>query len=322
MNVVFCVLCAFLLDLLLGDPPSLAPVHPVVWMGKAITALEALLRRLFPKTPGGERLAGAVLAFTLPAGTLLLSAGLLRLSGALWPPLAAALSVLWCWQALAAKDLRVEAMCVYDALQCGTLAGARAAVGRIVGRDTENLSAEGVARAAVETVAENFSDGVVAPLLFMVLGGAPLALAYKAVNTMDSMVGYKNARYLHFGRAAAKLDDAANFLPSRLAALLLIAAAFLDGADGKSAFRVWRRDRRNHASPNAAQCEAAMAGALGLQLCGPASYFGVLHQKPLIGDDTRPICPEDIRRSCRLEAIGSVLAAAAFLLIRMGVVLR
>ena len=169
---------------------------------------------------------------------------------------------------------------------------------------------EDVRAAAVETVAENFSDGVAAPLFYMLLGGAPLALTYKAINTMDSMVGYKNDRYLYFGRAAAKLDDAANFIPSRLAALCWIGGAFLTGQDGKNAWRIWRRDRRNHASPNSAQTESACAGALGVQLAGPASYFGKLLEKPTIGDPDRPVEPEDITRANRMLYAAGGLALA------------
>ena len=183
-----------------------------------------------------------------------------------------------------------------------------AAVARVVGRDTACLDAEGVTKAAVETLAENFSDGVVAPLFYMLLGGAPLGLVYKAINTMDSMVGYKNERYLHFGRAAAKLDDAANFLPSRLAALAWIWAAGLAGQDAAGALRVWKRDRRRHESPNSAQCESACAGALGIQLAGPASYFGVLHDKPTLGDPLRSVEPEDILRTDRTLHIAAGLA--------------
>ena len=167
----------------------------------------------------------------------------------------------------------------------------------------------------METVAENFSDGVAAPLFYMLLGGAPLAMVYKSINTMDSMVGYKNDRYLYFGRAAARLDDAANFLPARLAALLWIASAFLTGHSGKNAWRIWRRDRRNHASPNSAQTESACAGALGVQLAGPASYFGQVHQKPTIGDPLRPVVPEDILRANRMLFAAGLLA----LLLGLGV---
>ena len=170
----------------------------------------------------------------------------------------------------------------------------------IVGRDTMNLTEDGVVRAAVETVAENTSDGVTAPMLYMLIGGAPLAFLYKAVNTMDSMLGYKNDRYLYFGRAAAKMDDVFNFLPARLSALLMTAAAFLCGMNAKLAWKIYRRDRYHHASPNSAQTEAVCAGALEVQLAGDAYYFGKLYEKPFIGDPVRPVCPEDIPLACRL----------------------
>ena len=317
MRILLAAVCGFALDLLLGDPTWLTPAHPVVLMGRAISTLEKRLRALFPKTPRGEYHAGLLLALVMSVGSYTLCRLILHHLNALSPPLAFALEVIWCWQALAIKDLRVEAMRVKTALESAGLDAARKAVSRIVGRDTEKLSAKGVARAAVETVAENFSDGVIAPLFWMLLGGAPLALCYKAVNTMDSMLGYKNERYLHFGRAPAKLDDAANYLPARLAALLLIAAAGLLGEDAASALRVWKRDRRKHASPNSAQCEAAMAGALGLRLCGPARYFGVLHEKPWIGDARREIVPDDIRRACRMEYAGAFLGLAALGALRL-----
>jgi adenosylcobinamide-phosphate synthase len=183
-------------------------------------------------------------------------------------------------------------------------------VSRIVGRDTQNLTAEGVTKAAVETVAENASDGVIAPLLYMLIGGAPLALTYKAINTMDSMLGYKNEKYLYFGRAAAKLDDVANYIPSRLAALLWVAAAAFTGNDAKGAWRIWRRDRHCHASPNSAQTESACAGALGVQLAGPAYYFGEYYPKPTIGDALRPIEPQDILRANRMMYVASGFALA------------
>lgn len=317
MTVVYAALCGFVIDLLLGDPAWMP--HPVVFMGRCISALEKLLRRIFPKTPKGELAGGVILAAVLPLGTLALTGLCVWGLGLIHPALSFALQVLWCWQALAAKGLRQESDNVRRALVTGTLDDARKAVSRIVGRDTAALSREGVIRAAVETVAENFSDGVVAPLFWMLLGGAPLALAYKAVNTMDSMVGYKNDRYLYFGRAAAKLDDAANWLPSRLAALLLVAAAPLTGQNAGRAFAIWRRDRRKHASPNSAQTESAMAGALGVRLAGPASYFGKIHQKPWIGDDTRPIEPEDITRAGRMLYAGSVLALLLLCGARLGI---
>ena len=306
---------SLLLDAILGDPARLP--HPVVLMGKAIEALEKRLRTLFPATERGELLAGRVLAAILPLGTLLLTGAVVLLAGLVHPALRFALEVFWGWQSLAMRGLRQESENVRQRLTEGTLAEARRAVSRIVGRDTEELSEAGVIRAAVETVAENFSDGVAAPMLYFLLGGAPLALCYKAVNTMDSMVGYKNERYQYFGRAAAKLDDAANWIPSRLAALLLIAAAFLCGEDGQNSLRIWKRDRRNHASPNSAQTEAAMAGALGLRLGGPASYFGQLRDKPFIGDPIREPEPEDIRRANRMMVTASCLALLVMAAVRL-----
>ena len=308
------VLGGFVLDTLFGDPPWLP--HPVVLMGKAISALEKRLRARMPQTPQGELLGGAVVAFTLPVGTFLLTSLVCLGAAKLSPWLGLAVQMFWCGQALAAKGLAQESTNVYRALIKPDLPAARKAVSRIVGRDTQNLTLEGVTKAAVETVAENASDGVIAPLLYMLLGGAPLALTYKAVNTMDSMLGYKNEKYLYFGRAAAKLDDAANYLPSRLAGLLWCAAAALTGNSPKGAWRIWRRDRRNHASPNSAQTESACAGALGVQLAGPAYYFGEYYAKPTIGDPLRPIEPEDIRRANRMMYAESVLALAVGLAVR------
>ena len=309
---------SFVLDLLLGDPEKL--LHPVVIMGKAISRLEKILRAGFPKTPRGERAAGFVLALLLPVGTLAVTSVALWAVGLIHPVLRFALGVFWGWQALALKGLNTESKRVYTALTTGTIEDARKAVSRIVGRDTQNLTAEGVTKAAVETVAENASDGVIAPLLYMLIGGAPLALTYKAINTMDSMVGYKNEKYLYFGRIPAKLDDAANYLPSRLAGLLWCAAAALTGNSAKGAWRIWRRDRRNHASPNSAQTESACAGALGVQLAGPAYYFGEYYPKPTIGDALRPIEPEDIRRANKMMYAESLLALLLGLAIR-GVIL-
>ena len=308
------VLGGFVLDTLFGDPPWLP--HPVVLMGKAISALEKRLRARLPQTPQGELLGGAVVAFTLPVGTFLLTSLVCLGAAKLSPWLGLAVQMFWCGQALAAKGLAQESTNVYRALIKPDLPAARKAVSRIVGRDTQHLTLEGVTKAAVETVAENASDGVIAPLLYMLLGGAPLALTYKAINTMDSMLGYKNEKYLYFGRAAAKLDDAANYLPSRLAGLLWCAAAALTGNSPKGAWRIWRRDRRCHASPNSAQTESACAGALGVQLAGPAYYFGEYYAKPTIGDPLRPIEPEDIRRANRMMYAESVLALAVGLAVR------
>ena len=308
MMTVWAVLGGFVLDALFGDPAWLP--HPVVYMGKAISKLEKFLRPRLPKTPQGELLGGAIVAFCLPVGTFLLTGLVCWGAARLHPLLGLAVQMFWCGQALAARGLVQESTNVYIELKKPDLPGARKAVSRIVGRDTAELTAEGVTKAAVETVAENASDGVIAPLLYMLIGGAPLALTYKAINTMDSMLGYKNEKYLYFGRVPAKLDDAANYLPSRLAALLWVAAAAFTHNDAKGAWKIWRRDRRNHASPNSAQTESACAGALGVQLAGPAYYFGEYYAKPTIGDVLRPIEPEDILRANRMMYVASSFALA------------
>ena len=308
MMTVWAVVGGFVLDALFGDPAWLP--HPVVFMGRAIARLEGFLRPRLPKTPKGEVLGGAIVAFCLPVGTLLFTGAVCRGAARLHPLLGLAVQMFWCAQALAARGLVQESTNVYKELVKPDLPAARRAVSRIVGRDTAALTAEGVTKAAVETVAENASDGVIAPLFYMLLGGAPLALTYKAINTMDSMLGYKNERYLYFGRVPAKLDDAANYLPSRLAGLLWVAAAALTGSSAKGAWRIWRRDRRRHASPNSAQTESACAGALGVQLAGPAYYFGQYYPKLTIGDALRPIEPEDILRANRMMYVASSFALA------------
>ncbi len=308
MMTVWAVLGGFVLDALFGDPAWLP--HPVVYMGKAISKLEKFLRPRLPKTPQGELLGGAIVAFCLPVGTFLLTGLVCWGAARLHPLLGLAVQMFWCGQALAARGLVQESTNVYKELKKPDLPGARKAVSRIVGRDTAELTAEGVTKAAVETVAENASDGVIAPLLYMLIGGAPLALTYKAINTMDSMLGYKNEKYLYFGRVPAKLDDVANYLPSRLAALLWVAAAAFTHNDAKGAWKIWRRDRRNHASPNSAQTESACAGALGVQLAGPAYYFGEYYAKPTIGDALRPIEPEDILRANQMMYVASSFALA------------
>ena len=295
---LFALLIGFGIDLLVGDPHSIP--HPVVGIGKLISFLEKGLRRLFPKTDGGEIAAGGVLWVLVVVICTALPAGILFLCDRLSPWLRLTVESLMCWQILATKSLKDESMKVYMALESGDLEESRHAVSMIVGRDTARLDDAGVTRAAVETVAENTSDGVVAPMLFLALGGAPLGFFYKAVNTMDSMLGYVEPPYKNIGLIPAKMDDAANFLPSRLSALLMLAAGFLLGLDGKNGWRIFRRDRFNHASPNSAQTESVCAGLLGVRLAGDAWYHGVLHQKKYIGDDTRDITHRDILLACRL----------------------
>jgi adenosylcobinamide-phosphate synthase len=276
-------------------------------MGRFIAWLEKGLRRIFPKSNRGELAAGCVLAVLLPLGTFALTAGVLYLCYRIHPWLAVALNTFWCYQCLAIHSMIKESKNVYRTLQNGSLEEAQGAVGRIVGRDTSVLDRTGVIKATVETVAENFSDGVMAPLFFMMLGAAPLAMTYKAVNTMDSMIGYKSDRYLYFGRVAAHMDDVAGFLPARIGAFLMMLGSGLCGASIPGAFRIWKRDRYQHASPNSAQTESVIAGAFGVQLAGPAIYFGKRYDKPYIGDGLRNIEDADILRVNRIFLVASVL---------------
>lgn len=316
---VTAALLGFLLDALLGDPHGFP--HPVRWIGRLIAALEKQLRKCFPKTARGEQAAGILLAVL----TVGISGGcawaLLFAAGRVHRLLAFALEILMSYQLVAARSLCTESRKVAAELRKGDLAAARTAVSMIVGRDTERLTPTQVAKAAVETVAENASDGVIAPLFYLLLGGAPLGFCYKAVNTLDSMVGYQNEAYLHFGRCSAKLDDLANWVPARLSALLMVCAAWLLRMDGRGAFRIWKRDRRCHASPNSAQTEAVCAGALGVQLAGNASYGGKLVKKPTIGDDLRPVTERDIDSANRLMYAASLLALGVFSCVRCMLIL-
>ncbi len=319
MLILCAMLGGFVLDRIFGDPAWLP--HPVVAMGRYVARFERAVRPRLPRTPRGELWGGALLAASLPLLTLALTLGACLLARRLHWGAELALQTFWCAQALASRGLAAESGKVYQKIESDDLPGAREAVARIVGRDTQRLDAEGVVKAAVETVAENFSDGVAAPLLYMAIGGAPLAMVYKSINTMDSMVGYRNETYRCFGRCAARLDDAANYLPSRIAALFWIAAAALTGYDARAAFRVWRRDANKHLSPNAGQTEAACAGALGVQLGGDAWYFGRRCEKATLGDALRRCEAEDILRADRmLYCAGTLLclacAVARFLVIR------
>lgn len=305
----------FLLDCVLGDPVWLP--HPVRFIGWWISALEKVFRQCFPNTPAGERWAGTAMTCTVLLLTGSTSAAVLWLGFRINHWLGFVISCMICWQILAAKCLKSEAMKVQRVLDRNDLSGARCQIAMLVGRDTEHLDAPQVTKATIETVAENTSDGVIAPLFWAILGGPVAGLLYKAINTMDSMVGYKNERYLHFGCFAAKLDDWVNYLPARLSALFMIAAAYLLGFDGKAAWRTWCRDRRKHASPNSAQTESVCAGALHIQLAGNASYFGKIHEKPYIGDPIRGVEPQDIKRSCTLMYGTSMIALGVFAVLRI-----
>ena len=311
------MLAGFLIDCVLGDPYRLP--HPVIFIGKWISRFEKFLRRRFPKTEKGERAAGKWLVVLTIAVSFLPPLALVIAAYLISPWLYFALETIMCWQIFAAHSLRKESMKVARALEKGDPEAARAALGNLVGRDTATLDEAGMIRAAVETVAENTSDGVVAPMLAMTLFGAAGGFFYKAINTMDSMVGYRNEKYLHFGRAAAKTDDAANFVPSRISALFMILAAGPCGLDAAGAWRIFRRDRRKHASPNSAQTESACAGALGVRLAGDAYYGGVLHKKEYIGDAKREIETADVRRANRLMYVSVVLLLAVVLAVKFAV---
>ncbi len=360
-NRIIVLLIAAAVDLLIGDPHRLW--HPVQGIGMLICAFEKIMRRLFaipPRLEGQkerdqdfdvrERIAGALMAVLVLAVSIMTVCLLLALCGRIHPYLRILAEGALCGRLLALRSLGEAGFSVRDPLLRGEVEEARRAVSMIVGRDTDRLDAEGIAKAAVETVAENTSDGVTAPLFYMILMGGVGGIFYKAVNTMDSMTGYKNARYRNFGTAAAKLDDVVNFLPARLTAVVMILACYLpgkeevsilepaaaDGAisregrendhskvllpDGGAALRVWRRDRLKSPSPNSAQTESVCAGALHLRLLGDTWYFGELHHKQEIGDGGRKAEPRDITRAVRLMNRTAFLMFAAAIVLLAGVV--
>lgn len=301
----------FVLDLILGDPQGMW--HPIRVIGWWISVCEKGIRKIIPDTEKGLLAGGVLLVILVTGFSTAVPVILLRAAHQISPWLRLILESIMCYQLLATKSLKTESMKVYKELVKPDLKGARYAVSMIVGRDTERLTEEGVAKAAVETVAENTSDGIIAPMIFMAIGGAAGGFFYKSVNTMDSMVGYKNDRYLYFGRCAALFDDVLNYIPARISAWLMIAASGLIGLDRKNARKIYLRDRYNHASPNSAHTEAVMAGALRVQLAGDAWYFGKLHKKKFIGDAYRPVVPEDIRTANRLLYATAVLSILVLL---------
>lgn len=306
------LLAGFLLDLIIGDPHMLP--HPIRLIGALISALEKSIRKVFKKHLFAGGIILAVIVLTASAG-ILFALVFFSYRVNLW--LGLCVESVLCCSLIAAKSLKTESMKVYKKIKCGDVEGARKAVSMIVGRDTGPLDSDGIIRAAVETVAENTSDGVTAPLIFIAFFGAAGGFFYKAANTLDSMIGYKNERYFQLGKFAAKLDDVLNFLPSRITAAVMILSAFLLKFDGKNAAKIWRRDRRKHASPNSAQTESVCAGALGIRLAGDAYYFGELHKKEFIGDALRPIENEDIRRANRMMYLSSLIVLAAGCAVRI-----
>lgn len=310
------ILIGFIIDCLLGDPYQFP--HPIRWIGSLIGKLD----KSFYRENDGDKvklLKGfAVVVIVLFISTMC-PLVILYVAYSENFVLGMILESMMCYYLIAPRCLKDESMKVYQALKKEDIKGARKAVSMIVGRDTNVLDKEGITKAAVETVAENTSDGVTAPLMYMAFGGAILGFFYKAANTMDSMLGYKNEKYLYFGRCAAKLDDILNFLPARITALFMIAASPLCGLDGKNALKVWKRDRKKHASPNAAQTEAVCAGALGVMLAGDAYYFGKRYPKETIGDEKRKIETEDIRQANRLMYVTAVMVLAVSVIVRVAV---
>ena len=299
---------AFGMDCLFGDPLWL--YHPIRVIGKWIASLEKWLRRWFPAGKRGERAAGLCLMVVTVLLFFWLPWGILKAAARIHPWLAFVLEVFWMYQILAMKSLRTESMKVFDALMQKDITRARQMLSWLVGRDTEHLSEAEVIKADVETIAENTTDGVTAPMIFMAIGGAPLGFAYKAVNTLDSMVGYRNEKYRYLGTASARMDDIFNFVPARMSGILMVLSAFLLKYDGRNAWQCFLRDRNKHLSPNSAQTESACAGALGIQLGGTHDYFGKAVEKPTIGEEKRQPEPEDIRRANRLMLWTSFLCLA------------
>ncbi len=346
MRIAAALVIGFIIDVIIGDPDY--PFHPVILMGKMIGFLEKHLRRLFSQNPCAETAAGGVMVVMVTLVWYYLGYVGLGLADRLNTYVSFAFECLVCYQCMAVKSMMKESRNVLENIKTGDISKARSAVKRIVGRDTGCLDMAGVIKADVECVAESLCDGVIAPMFWMAVGGVPLMLMYKAVNTMDSMTAYKNSRYFYFGKTAARLDDIANLIPSRIAAFLIITGVWVRGRfsvpllwvrgrfsvphlckqcnDGHKtgtekhtltqpaagAFRIWKRDRYKHSSPNSGQTEAAMAGALGIRLGGNASYFGEMVEKPYIGDDIRPPEEYDIIRANQIFRVASVLGLIVF----------
>ncbi|MBE6840538.1 MAG: cobalamin biosynthesis protein CobD [Ruminococcus sp.] len=310
MTAIMPIIIGFVIDSFIGDPYNLP--HPIRLIGRLISKLEKFIRKRFRNLHAG----GVFLALTVIFISAVVPFFILYFYYRLNIIFGILIEGIFCYYLIAPKCLRNESMKVYSAIKIKDTEKARKAVSMIVGRDTQCLDESGIIKAAVETVAENTSDGVTAPIMYMSLGGAVFGFIYKAVNTMDSMIGYKNDKYINLGRFAAKLDDAFNFIPSRLTAAVMILSAYILGMNGKNAFRIWKRDRRKHASPNSAQTEAVCAGALEIRLAGDAYYFGKLHKKEYIGDDICPIENEDIRRANRLMYCTSIIVLIVSVSIR------
>lgn len=319
MEILICVLIGYVLDLIIGDPMGWP--HPVCLIGKLISFVEKHMEEIAPHNNRVRIRAGFFLTAIVVSVTFIASFVIVYCAYKLNLYFGIALEAFFCYQIFAIKSLKKESMKVYYEIEKGDLDGAREKLSWIVGRDTENLDFKQIIKAVVETVAENTSDGVIAPMIFMIIGGAPFGFLYKAVNTLDSMVGYKNEKYLHLGRCSAILDDILNYIPARITGFLFVISSFFLGLDYKNSWKILKRDRRNHASPNSAYPESACAGALGVELAGDSYYFGKLYKKKTIGDKLREIEKEDIINTNNLMYLSSLIALILFLGIRLAIVL-
>ena len=313
MMTLGAIVAGFILDLIFGDPHWLP--HPICLIGNLIGFLEKNLRRLLAPGKTALLLGGALMVVIVLSLSFAVPYAVLMLAEQVSPWLRFALETIMFYQIFATKCLRDESMKVYTALHNNDLADARVKLSWIVGRDTKELTAEEVTKGAVETVAENTADGIIAPMFYMFIGGAPLAFLYKGINTMDSMVGYKNDKFLYFGRCAAKLDDVANFIPARITGILMILASYFLNMNAAGAWKIFWRDRYNHLSPNSAMTESVTAGALNIQLGGDHYYFGKLVHKDTIGDNIRPVVAEDIVAVNNLLYMTAVISLLLFSLV-------
>lgn len=311
MEILIAAIIGFILDLIFGDPHWMP--HPIRLIGFFISKGEKIVRKIIPKK---EFLGGMILTIFVVGISFIIPFGILFAAGSINIYLKIAIESIFIYQIMATKSLRTESMRVYKYLKKNDILNSRKYLSWIVGRDTENLNESQIVKATVETVAENTSDGVIAPLIYVMIGGAPLGFMYKAINTLDSMIGYKNDKYLYFGRFAAKLDDIANFIPAIVASYIMILGSFVMRLDYKNAIKIYRRDRHNSSSPNSAKTEAVTAGALQVQLLGDAYYFGKLVKKKTIGDDIRPVKIQDIITVNNLMYATSILSFIIFSLIR------
>lgn len=310
MRISLIIIFAFIIDMIVGDPYWLP--HPIILIGNMISKGEKTIRKLFKN----DFLGGVILSLIVITLSYFIPFSILYFAEKVNINLYFIIELYFCFQIIATKSLKKESMKVYKFLKKEDLKNAKKYLSYIVGRDTDNLDKTAITKATIETIAENTTDGVIAPLIFIAIGGAPLGFLYKAVNTLDSMIGYKNEDYLYFGKFSARLDDVFNFIPARIASLIMIVGSFLIRLDGKNAIRIYLRDRKNHKSPNSAQTESVCAGALNVQLAGDAHYFGKLVKKLTIGDRNKEITPEDIKLANKLMYATAIIGAVIFSIIR------